>query len=294
VSRIFDALRRSEQVKNPPATRPNGEQVQDVLRSFESRPEFLEGIERKVCRPHAEGHVLSVGRNGARGQEEFRLLCHRLERIRQDQALSKILVSSAIPAEGKTLVAVNLAATLAQRSPSVLLIDGDLRHRGVHRLLGLERGSGLADFLEGRIGAAAVFQCIDPLGLYYIPAGHSSINPAELLQKPKLRELIGMAVAEFAWIVIDSPPLNLFADAHCLSTLADGVMLVVREGLTSKNVVEEAKASLAGAFIAGVVVNGSTTSNYKYGLYESYGSARAAVPTQAASSSTSGSSSSGK
>jgi Mrp family chromosome partitioning ATPase len=115
-----------------------------------------------------------------------------------------------------------------------------------------------------------------------------------LLQRPRLRELMGTAVAEFAWIVIDSPPLNLFADSHCLSTLVDGVLFVVREGLTSKNVVEEAKASLSGAFVAGVVVNWSTTSNYKYGLYESYGAGRAAAVPQADSTPASGPSSSGK
>jgi protein-tyrosine kinase len=267
---------------------------QDALKSFEPCPEFLQSIEPVVCKPRLEEHLVVTSQNHDSGQEEFRLLCHRLERVREQRPLSKILVTSAIPKEGKTLVAINLAATLARRSSSVLLVDADMRHPSVHRALGLRLRSGLADFIEGRSDVSAVFQRLEPLGFCYIASGHPSTNPAELLQKPKLREFVGLATAEFEWIVFDSPPLNLFADAHCLSTLVDGVLLVVREGLTSNEALEEGRASLQSAFVAGLVVNASTEANHKYYHYEGDPSDEAAgLPTQAVSASDSASSSQG-
>jgi protein-tyrosine kinase len=287
VSRIFDALRRSEPPTgngSPSQAAADGKHWQDVLKSIESRPEFLEGTKPLLCQPRPEEHLVAADQNDTPGQEEFRLLCHRLERVREQRALGKILVTSAIPKEGKTLVAINLAATLARRSSSVLLVDADMRHPTIHRALGLSSRPGLADFLEGRSDATAVFQRLEPLGFYYIASGHSSTNPAELLQKPKLRELMSLATAKFEWIIFDSPPLNVFADAHCLSTLVDAVLLVVREGLTSTEALEEARTSLQGAFVAGLIVNASTGSSRKYYRYEKDFSARAvAVPTQAGS-----------
>lgn len=265
-----------------------------MMKSFEPCPEFLESIEPVVCQPRLEAHLVAAAQNHASGQEEFRLLCHRLECVREQRPLSRILVTSAIPKEGKTLVAINLAVTLARRSPGVLLVDADMRHPSVHQTLGLRLRPGLADFVEGRSDASAVFQRLEPLGFCYLASGQPSTNPAELLQKPKLRELVGLATAEFEWIVFDSPPLNLFADAHCLSTLVDGVLLVVREGLTSKEALEEGRASLQSAFVAGVVVNASTESSHKYYHYEGDSSAQAAaLPAQAVSASDSASSSQG-
>ena len=272
MSRIFDALRRlSKANANHSSNRPPGDasQWRDLRASFESRAGGFEQAERVVCQPRPEEHVVAIGQNHSPGQEVFRVLCHRLQQVRQQRPLSAVLVTSAIPKEGKTVVAINLAAILARTSPRVLLVDADLRHPGIDRALGLRSLVGLADFLEDRIELAATCLRVDPMGFYYLPPGHPSSNPVELLQKPKLQELVSQKVAAFDWIVLDSPPLNLFADARHLATLADAVLLVAREGLTPREAAEQGLAALEGAFTAGVVLNASTNSNHDR-YYHSY------------------------
>ena len=105
---------------------------------------------------------------------------------------------------------------------------------------------------------------MDPLGFYYMPAGVASTNPSELLQKPALQEFISQAAAAFDWVIFDSPSINLFADPRHLATLVDGVLLVVRENVTPKELAEKSLAALDKAFIVGLVFNASTGSAYAH------------------------------
>jgi protein-tyrosine kinase len=238
-----------------------GEEWRDLAARFNLRPEIVEQVEQIGCKPRADERVLSIGRFPASAQESFRVLCQRLLQVREQRRLQTVLVTSAVPREGKTVVAINLATTLARSSSAVLLVDADLRHPRLP-VLGIAPGPGLADYLAGRIELTRAIFRVDPLGFYYLAAGFASTNPSELIQKPALREFIGQTAAAFDWVIFDSPSINLFADPRHLATLVDGVLLVVRENVTPKEAAEKSLAALDKAFIVGLVFNASTGSPY--------------------------------
>lgn len=271
MSRIFDALRKSEQEKTgkdsftPWAKSARGNQVSKVRELSVPVPE---ADIRLVPRITPERHVLASGDNHSPGAEKFRVLRHRLQKIRSERPLRKLLVCSAVPREGKTLVAVNLAFSLAKTSQHVLLIDADLRHSGVHEVLGLEAMPGLAELLENKIDErTATRRLAEPWSVHYIPAGHHSSAPGELLQGPRMAELLKQAGEKYEWVVVDSAPLSLFADTPHLATLMDASLLVTRLSVTPATAIPNSLAALEGNFIAGIVMNGDAdvvTSRYGY------------------------------
>jgi protein-tyrosine kinase len=245
-----------------------GEQWKDFAARINSRPEIMEQAEQVTCEPRADERVLASGQFKPSAQESFRVLCQRLLQVREQRQLRTILVTSPVPGEGKTVVAINLAATLARSSSTVLLVNADLRHSGRH-LLGIDPGRGLSDYLAGQVELTKSIRRVDPLGFYYMPAGISSANPSELLQKPALQEFMSQASAAFDWVIVDSPSVNLFADSRHLATVVDGVLLVVRESVTPKELAQKSLAALDKAFIVGMVFNASTGSPYaQYDLSE--------------------------
>jgi protein-tyrosine kinase len=237
------------------------EQWRNLTARFNLRPEIVEQAEQVACQPRADERVLGTGRFPASAQESFRVLCQRLLQVREQRRLQTVLVTSAVPREGKTVVAINLAATLARSFPAVLLVDADLRHPRFPAL-GIAPRPGLADYLAGRIDLAQTIFRVDPLGFYYLAAGFASANPSELIQKPALQKFISQAAAAFDWVIFDSPSINLFADPRHLATLVDGVLLVVRENVTPKEAADKSLAALDKAFIVGLVFNASTGSAY--------------------------------
>jgi protein-tyrosine kinase len=258
-----------DQQDNPPAgmtfgqfVEP-GEQWRDLTARITLRPEIVAHEEKVPCQPRAEERVLTTGHFPASAQESFRVLCQRLLQVREQRRLQTVLITSPVPHEGKTVVAINLAATLARNSSAVLLVDADLRHPGLPAL-GLAPGNGLADYLAGRIELKKAIRRMDPLGFYYLPAGVASTNPSELLQKPALQEFISQAAAEFDWVIFDSPSINIYADPRHLATLVDGVLLVVRENVTPKELAEKSLVALQKSFVIGLVLNASTGSPYAH------------------------------
>jgi capsular exopolysaccharide synthesis family protein len=275
MSRIFDALRKAETERN------EGQ----AATAFTAAPAWREvaggvalptdAIDRlPVVRCGEPGRGRRSTAPGDAGEETFRVLRHRVELIRRRRPLGKLLVTSAIPKEGKTTVATNLAATLARTSSRVLLVDADLRHPGVDGALGLPRMAGLGDWLEERADLASVLRRVEPHGFVYLAAGESRANPAELLRRAPLAEFLAASAATFDWIVIDSPPLVPFVDAHHLATLADGVLVVLRQDVTPRPAIEQAFAALDRAFVAGAVLNGVRDTNRGY--YDYYGEQRVA------------------
>jgi capsular exopolysaccharide synthesis family protein len=175
-----------------------------------------------------------------------------------------------MPKEGKTVVALNLAITFASTSPRVLVVDADLRGPGLGRLLGLSSLPGIAEVLEGQCRLSDAVRKVTPFGFHCLPAGTASANPVNLLQGARMRELLAQMAGSFDLVFFDSPPLNLFADAHCIASFADAVLLVVRSGWTQREGVQQAVATLEGAYLAGVVLNGaseSTDHRYYYHYY---------------------------
>jgi len=169
-----------------------------------------------------------------------------------------LLVTSGLAREGKTITAANLALAFSQISGSVLLIDGDLRRPSCHRLFGLRSTPGLAELLAGQSTLDEVLHPVDGQTLTVLPAGALPPNPTELLGSSEMRFLLAELAGRFDHVVIDSPAAFDVADAVVLSTLVEGVLVVVRRGRTRRRLLQRLRARLvfARAPLVGVVLNG--------------------------------------
>ncbi|MGO8734247.1 MAG: GumC family protein [Terriglobia bacterium] len=170
-----------------------------------------------------------------------------------------LLVTSAQPGEGKTCTAVNLALGLAQRGVPVLIVDADMRRPGVSRGLDMpENGKGLSSVLSGAHSLDEVLRQYEAApNLWVLPAGPRPPNPADLLASPTMAKVLQELRQRFEHVVVDSPPLLLVTDATIVSTLVDGVVLVVESGVTTSGAVVRAHKILesAGGRILGTVLN---------------------------------------
>lgn len=212
----------------------------------------------------------------ARGTEQFRTLRSRLYHAREKAPLKKILVTSAMPREGKSFVAANLAQVLVrQPGRRALLIDGDLRAARLHKALGTESGQGLADYLAGDADEFSILQRGPMENLMLISCGRECPNPAELLANGRLAELLARVEPLFDWIVVDSPPVGPVADAALLSKFCDGVLIVVRSSVTPFDVAQKARHEFSDKMLVGVVLNGidAASSAYPEYYYKVYGGA---------------------
>jgi capsular exopolysaccharide synthesis family protein len=189
------------------------------------------------------------------------------------QPPKSILVTSSQPSEGKTTTAVNTAVMLAQTGAEVLIIDCDLRRPRLHAHFNVANMKGVTNLLSGESDLEAVLQPSERIPhLTLLTSGPVPPNPAELLGSDEMRKLIARLGQRFAHVIIDSPPAISFTDASILSTLVDGVMLVVHGGRSSRAVVRRAKQQLVdvGANIFGIVLNNvklEGSNNYYYGSY---------------------------
>ena len=207
----------------------------------------------------------------AAGAEQFRSLRARVYEYRDFNKLKTILVCSGLPQEGKSFVAANLGLILAQqRNGKVLLIDADLRRYTLDKLLGAPHTPGLAEYLMGKADVLDVMQRCDLnsipdektraalANLTFIPAGAGGENVVDLGTSGRFKQLINTVSPAFDWVVVDSSPVNLVADAVHYARECDGVLLVVRAGTTRYEMAQRAAAEFKSGSIIGVVLNGST------------------------------------
>jgi succinoglycan biosynthesis transport protein ExoP len=222
--------------------------------------------------------------------ESYRHLRTSLLLSSAGQPPKTILVTSSQPSEGKTTTAVNTSFMLAQTGAEVLIIDCDLRRPRIHAHFEVPNVEGLTNWLSGETDIENLIQSYDKQqNLKFLTSGPVPPNPAELLGSDEMRNLLAKLSERFAHIVIDSPPAISFTDASILSTMVDGVVLVVHGGRSSRAVVRRAKQKLldVGAHIFGVVVNNVKVEAHDYyysGYYSSYYSAEKPedIPGQAA------------
>jgi polysaccharide biosynthesis transport protein len=206
--------------------------------------------------------------------ESYRHLRTSLLLSSAGQPPKTILVTSSQPSEGKTTTAINTAFMLAQTGAEVLIIDCDLRRPRLHAHFNAPNTKGLTNWLSGETDIDSLMQTYpQQANLKFLTSGAVPPNPAELLGSDEMRKLLALLTERFAHVVIDSPPAISFTDASILSTMVDGVVLVVHGGRSSRAVVRRAKQQLldVGAHIFGVVLNNvkTETQDYYYSGYYS-------------------------
>ncbi len=190
--------------------------------------------------------------------------------------LKVLMLTSAVPLEGKTTSALNLSIGFAQANERVLLIDCDLRRGELHRYFDLPKTPGMADYLKGEKQPEDLIKHTEVPNLDIISTGEYPTNPAELLLSPRMKEIIEWARGKYDRIFIDAPPAMGISDAAILSSIVDGLLLVVWAGHTSRRFVRAAKDSLLarGANLVGFMLNnldiGRVGYYYYYPYYYSY------------------------
>ena len=207
--------------------------------------------------------------------EMYRMIQANLKFLSSDKALKTIVVTSAVPKEGKSTVSANLAAAIAQLGRQVLLIDADMRIPSQHELWQLSNGVGLSEVLVGQVEFdIAVSKVMDNLDV--LTAGDRPINPLALLDSKRMASLIENFSSQhnYDFVIIDAPPLLLAADALALSQMTDGILLVARPGVIDSNSAKAAQEMLekSNYNVLGLVVNGiihkNESSSYLYHDHE--------------------------
>jgi len=166
------------------------------------------------------------------------------------------MVTSPGVGDGKSMTAANLALTMAQEiQRNVILVDADLRASTVHSLFGLSRTPGLADVLAGRVTLDEALVHVPELNLTLLPAGTEAPFPTELLGSNAMRRTIDTLRSRFDRIVLDVPAVAPLADAGTVASLADGVVMVVRAGVTQRPALDRAVAAFEDNHVVGLVLN---------------------------------------
>jgi protein-tyrosine kinase len=281
MSRIEKALEKAAQMRNGEAAATVNvvTDVTDKLHFAAASPRPVPGRTIRISR---DNRLLApIFEPQSAVSEQYRKLKSSLVRLtRADKFQNLLMVTSAIAGEGKTLTAVNLAISMAQEYDlTVLLVDADLRRPRVHSYLGFEQTIGLSDCLQDGIdiGEAIVKTDLDKLSV--IPAGREVEKPLELLASKKMQELMAELKHRYndRYVIVDTPPLLPFAETRALAHLVDGVIFVIHAEVTPAQSVLEARESLKGSQVLGVVLNDSTEPNTDNSHYSGYYGRQTAV-----------------
>ncbi len=215
------------------------------------------------------GELIVVDEPMSPGAETFRMIRTNLTFLSPDDPLRSFLVTSALPFEGKTTIASNLAISLAQFGRSVLLVDSDLRRPRLHHVLEVDNDLGLSTLVEGRSTLSAALHKTKIDGLSVLTSGPIPHNPSELLHSAGFERVKAELLASFDYVLFDSPPIGAVTDAAIIAPQVDGVLLVVRAGASTLHAVSGARKQLnsVSARLLGAVLNDADLKikGYRYG-----------------------------
>ncbi len=295
MSRIHDALKRAEQERatstgtpsepafdqpqlqkdgpreNMPSLQPSGAIAMPSIASEFNYEALIARSPQTEWHPDTRTMLFFQSDESRLGAEEFRTLRSRLYQIREKMPLKRLLITSALPKEGKSFVAANLAQVMVrQHGRRVLLIDADLRNPGMHRHLGAAQSPGLAEYLLGECDEFAALQRGPMENLFFLPAGRTVPSAAELLANGRLKLFLQRVEPLFDWIILDSSPVIPVSDATLVAGSCDGILMVVRSNETPSDLARRAREEFPDKLLLGVVLNGTTKeelvrSKYYYG-----------------------------
>ncbi|MFD1064416.1 CpsD/CapB family tyrosine-protein kinase [Oceanobacillus locisalsi] len=201
--------------------------------------------------------------------EQYRTVRTNLQFASVDNEVSSMLITSAGPAEGKSMTTANLAVVYAQQGKKVLLVDADLRKPTMHYTFRLDNLRGLSNILIGETNIEDTVEKSDIQNLDVISCGPIPPNPSELLGSRRMQAFVESAKQQYDLVIFDMPPVLAVADAKILSNHVDGVLLVVRSKKTENEAAKEALESLESvhANVLGVVLNGRDKKEVNYYYY---------------------------
>ncbi len=192
-----------------------------------------------------------------------------------DSPIASLVVTSSIPNEGKSTVAVNLAEAIATSGKSVLLVECDFRNRTLASMLNVRAQGGIYAVLSEEMPLEQAVAPTTVPNMYLLDVEPHIPNPADVLSSKRFRRMVDALEERYDYVIYDTPPVGTFVDAAILSTLADGTVLVVRENFTKRDAILEAHDQLrkAGANVIGVVMNycETTANEYYYAYYRQNG-----------------------
>jgi len=202
------------------------------------------------------------------GAEEFRTLRSRLYQIREKMALKRLMVTSALPKEGKSFVAANLAQVLVrQHGRRVLVIDADLRNPGMQRHIGTPQTPGLSEYLLGECDEFAAMQRGPMENLFFMAGGRVAGSSPELLSNGRLKLLLQRVEPLFDWIVMDTSPVIPVSDATLVAGNCDGILMVVRSNMTPSDLALRARQEFPDQLLLGVILNGTPAESIQHSKY---------------------------
>jgi capsular exopolysaccharide synthesis family protein len=210
--------------------------------------------------------------------EAYKSLRTNLQFVSISNQYKKIIVTSSVPFEGKSTVAINMALSLVDSGNKVLLIDSDLRKPMIQKYLHLSavKGGGLTNILANTEKAEQCIYFLSDTGLNVITSGPIPPNPAEMLGSKRMEELVKDLESKFDYIIFDTPPVSVVTDAAVLSKFCDGVILVIKQKFATRESAQLAKRNLenVGANIIGCVINEfkaeQSSKSYAYYHYKKY------------------------
>jgi len=273
MSRIFEALQQAKSETVTPATATEVATPSpipassDAPRDVYSIPD-LEQVAAFSIRTLPEHRLVVMTDEHSLAAEKVRVLSTRLRNLQQRRQIKKVLITSSISGEGKSVISANLALTLAMRGrKKTLLIGGDLRRPSVGKLFGISEVPGLTEWWRGGGSICDHFRQVEGLPLWLLPAGDGLEQPLEILQSERFSKLMTQVGQWFDSVIVDSPPLSPMADSGVWMNLVDGVLLVVRTGRTPKKIVRKAVDLVEKAKLLGIVVNGAAETQQPYYYY---------------------------
>jgi capsular exopolysaccharide synthesis family protein len=282
MGKIYDALRKAEAERAPGAAVPTAPGPGPVERSAPARrapsaggrlsrwASGVRGLLRSAPAPEDVGAInkrrIALLHPNSYVTEQFRTLRARLDSLAAERPIGVIALTSALPGEGKTTAAANLAIVSAMSvGRKVLLIDCDLRRPKIQTALGLRPEFGLAEVLTGQTSVDRALVKVDGTNLDVLPVRGTPSNPSELLATDRMRSLIEELRRSYDLVLLDTPPVLALPDAKILSEIADGVVLVVRASETPREDVEAALDVVDRRRVLGVVLNGAEVDQQRYG-----------------------------
>lgn len=293
MSRVFEALQRSQgespdpnssplvpdqpeaasavAVEAPPAPGMSAPGMSAPETAIES--DWLKVPADRVLHPvpTPEQRLVAMSDPDSHGAEMFRVLATRLAHMQQKRHLHKLLVTSSVVDEGKSVVAANLALTLARRAGErVLLIEADLRRPTISALFSTSQLRGISEWNDGKLALEDSLYQIRDLPVWLLAAGHAMDEPLPLLESGRFMKMLEAVSQSFDWVLMDATPMLPMADSTSIARLCDGVLVVVRDGYTRKKVLNKALETIEKNKLLGVVFNEASSSNGNDRYYGSY------------------------